>query len=468
MYIPLSRTLDQDFTVVHVAYSAHEEAKLRAAGIDAVINFKQQVALRLARSSLLDYALLERIDDLFITHTDGRFTLSGSIQSDRGFSLLSTEEALLMAQVYYDIWHGILHEHDVNYVMHEPVSLLMNHMCSVLCTARGALYLYQVMTAGPTDALSYLNIAGDNFYCPELVDAYARYVADPALIDGPRCAAFLARFRSSFGVYLGGQIKTSTSLLNLYLRSVRRRARRTLKLGKLDRLVDNIDYWDMQQDGPRERIGNLLQYRKRIEYDQFDPQRTYYYYSLHLEPEAVVLYLADGLYTNQTKLIENIAAQLPVDSVLYVKDHPHDNGYRSVADYVRLKAIPNVKLLAPNLPGKLVMKDAVGVFTINGTAGFEALLLGKQVYTFGRTFYGACPRVNYIHDIRALRAVLYAKRGLCYSDDQALLAFVMAYLVALHIGMVDYFVGRATTYGVDLEQDIATIGRDFAAFAKTY
>jgi hypothetical protein len=468
MYIPLSRTLDQDFKIVHLAYSAHEQAQLRAAGIDDVINFKERVAASLARGSALDYALLERIDALFIAETDGRFTLNGSIQSDRGFALLEREEALLMCQVYYDVWRAILDEHDVRYVMHEPVSLLMNHMCSVLCAQRGALYLYQIMTVSPGGELSYLNVTGDNFGCPELSDGYARCMADPALIDRARCEAFLAKFRSSFGIYLGGQIKTSTSFVNLMLRSLRRRARRLLHSGKLDRLADNIDYWELQQDVPRERIANLRQYRKQIVYDQFDPDCNYYYYSLHLEPEAVVLYLADGLYTNQTKLIENIAAQLPVDSVLYVKDHPHDNGYRSVADYVRLKAIPNVKLLAPTLPGKLVMKDAVGVFTINGTAGFEALLLGKQVYTFGRTFYGACARVNYIHDIRALRALLYARRGLRYQDDMVLMAFVMAYIDALHVGMVDYFVGRAASYGLDLDQNIATIGRDFVAFAKTY
>ena len=82
------------------------------------------------------------------------------------------------------------------------------------------------------------------------------------------------------------------------------------------------------------------------------------------------------IYANQVKLIENIAASLPVGYYLYVKDHPHELAYRKAEDYRRLMQIPNVRLLRKSIPGKLVIRNAVGVFTINGTAGFEGLLLG--------------------------------------------------------------------------------------------
>ncbi|MES3025489.1 MAG: hypothetical protein V4857_28260 [Pseudomonadota bacterium] len=469
MYIPLSRKLAHDFKIVHVAYSGHEQAKLRAAGItDGVINFKHEVAARLALGGGPDPALLERIDALFVAQTEGRFTLNGSIQSDRGFSLLGTDEALVLCQAYYAVWDEILVRHAVDYVMHEPVSLLMNHMCSVLCAKYGALYLFQVMTLGKPGQLSYLNITGDDYVCPEINAAHARYAGAPALIDRARCEQFLDKFRSSFNIFLGDTVKPTTSYLGLYLRSVKHRVKRMLHMSKLDRMTDNIDYWEMTQDAGMQRLDNMRQYKRRISYDAFVPAASYYYYSMHLEPEAVVLYLAGGWYANQTKLIENIAAQLPIGCLLYVKDHPHVIGYRSVADYERLQAVPNVKLLEPTIPGKLVMKDAIGVFTINGTAGFEGVLLNKQVYTFGNTFYGACARVHHVRHIRELRALLYAERAVRHADDDTLMAFVMAYLDSVHEGMVDYFVGRAASYGIDLDRNIDNIARDLVAFSKKF
>ncbi|MES2016806.1 MAG: hypothetical protein V4484_09935 [Pseudomonadota bacterium] len=469
MYIPLSKKLGQDVKIVHVAYSAHEEAMLRAAGISAgIINFKHELALQLARASALDHALLEHIDSLFIAHTAGRFTLNGSLQSDRGFSLLNGDEALLLSQAYYAVWDAIFAEHAVNLVMHEPVSLHLNHMCSMVCAKYGALYLYPVMAMNPSGQLSYLIASGDNFGCPEIQQAYAHFLATPDAIDVARCEQFLTQFRSSFKIFLGDAIKPKNATVRLLLRSLKRRVSRWRRLPQLDRLKDNIDYWDLQQDPAMARLRNLRQYRRRLTYDRFDPSRPYYYYSMHMEPEAVVLYLAAGVYTTQVKLIENIAAQLPVGAVLYVKDHPHVSGYRDVADYLRLQAIPNVRVVDPGIAGKLIMKDAVGVFTINGTAGLEALLLGKQVYAFGNTFYGVCPRVHYLHHVRDLRAVLYANRDQRYADDADLLPFVMAYLTAMHAGLVDYFSGRAPTYGIDLDQNIARIASDLVAFSQAH
>ena len=104
---------------------------------------------------------------------------------------------------------------------------------------------------------------------------------------------------------------------------------------------------------------------------QPSPSDFFYFYPLHLEPESVVLYSGRGMYQNQVKLIQNIAAQLPPGDILYVKDHPHDHGYRSADDYIALNSVPNIKILEHNFPGKSVIKKSKGVFTINGTFVLE-------------------------------------------------------------------------------------------------
>ena len=168
-----------------------------------------------------------------------------------------------------------------------------------------------------------------------------------------------------------------------------------------------------------------------------------------MEPEATVLYWSDGIYKNQVKLIENIAGQLPPNSYLYVKDHPHAECYRNSIDYISIKAIPNVKLLNPKVSGKLIIKFSEGLITLNGTSGFEALLFNKPVFTFGNAFYNSFKRVNYIHNIRDLRKVIYNSRNMNYKDDNDLFHFVGSYLKYSKEGFVEYYIEYPKIFKID-------------------
>ena len=167
------------------------------------------------------------------------------------------------------------------------------------------------------------------------------------------------------------------------------------------------------------------------------------------------------MYQNQVKLIQNIAAQLPPGDILYVKDHPHDFGYRSADDYIALTNVPNIRLLEHNFPGKAVIKSAKGVFTINGTSGFEAVILGKPAFIFGNAFYRNCPGVFQIQHVRNLRELLYSINSNYVADEDGLVKFVASYLDSLSPGVVDYFAGRASSYGVDLDDNVKMIADDF-------
>ena len=178
---------------------------------------------------------------------------------------------------------------------------------------------------------------------------------------------------------------------------------------------------------------------------------SYYFYPLHLEPEAVVNYLADGIYRNQIKLIENIAGQLPVGTYLYVKDHPHDIGYRRVTDYLRLKAVPNVMLIHARESSKSIIQNSIGVITLNGTAGFEAMLLGKKVFTFGKAFYSISPLAIYVHNVRDLKDLLETTCGTINEVDYYLKRFILALIKSSYSGNTDCFYGGKNKYRTDSE-----------------
>lgn len=462
MFAPLSKELERKINVVHLAYSDVERELLKKYQVDGpVVTFKDEIKRLCGLNVDIGQNALDLIDDDIVRNTNGNFNLNGAIQSDRGFSLLSYEECLRLTAVYHHFWSVFLDKYKVDYVMHEPTTLMFNFICGVLCVKRGAKYIYQIMSAGDCSELCYLTMANLDYSSPELEQRYRQYSSGERLVDRERCDVFLNKYREVLGVYLGGSISITTSKTKLALRSLRNRLRKLAFINKYDRIADNIDYWEIAGDTSGQRLRNLMLYSRKIDFDDFEPDLPYYYYPLHLEPEAVVLYNGSGFYTNQVKLIENIAAQLPPGKYLYVKDHPHDFGYRSVHDFSTLKKVPNIRLIRHDVPGKLIVKHSIGVFTITGTAGFEALLMGKQVYIFGKTFYGICPRVNYVHHIRELREILYQNRYKIYFDDDDLYFFVGAYLDTLKEGMVDYFARRATKYQIDLDKNIKNIAEDF-------
>jgi len=109
-------------------------------------------------------------------------------------------------------------------------------------------------------------------------------------------------------------------------------------------------------------------------------------YPMHFHPESSTSILA-GTYLNEYEVIRNIAFNLPQGTKLYVKDHVSAWGYPSLEFYNNLKKLPNVYVLGPNENTKSLIKKSEGVITLTSTVGYEALLLGKKVYLFGKVFY---------------------------------------------------------------------------------
>ncbi len=468
LFVPVSKQIGTRMNILHVAYSDKEEAMLEDAGIRTDYNYEKLLAGHLQQIRSVDRTLLEEIDTLFVENSDRRFNLNGSLQSDRGMSVLSYEESLLLAQAHYKVWKEIFDKWHVDLLIHEPCSLFFNHLAAILCKAQQGIYLTQSATYGKTEELNYINLIHDDYTCPEVEQNELFYLKHSEKMDRESCDAFIRKFRSSYEVFLSNiQPKTNRSLL--WLRSRKRQWMRFLKRNKYDRMLQNVDYWLNLKDSMGDRLRNLRDYKKKgIRFEEPVEGEKYYYYSFHQEPEAVVLYLGDGIYANQVKLIENIAASLPVGCYLYVKDHPHEFAYRCADDYLRLGKVPNIRLIRSAIPGKQLIKNAVGVFTINGTAGFEGVMLRKQVYCFGKSYYSDYEGVNYIHNIRDLRKIVYENQEKIYEDDDRFYAFVNGYLDSLHVGMIDFFMGRAKTYGIDLDLNARRIADDLVRFSEKY
>lgn len=469
LYGSLHEYLKDHFNITHVAYSDEEAEVLKTQfGILNVIVFKNLT--RVNSEIPVGQENLQIIDNLLIEQSNGRFNLNSMLQSNRSSKYIGYENSIQAAGMYYSTWMDIFKDRHIDFFVHEPVSLMMNQMAAAVCKWQGGIYTTHILVQGDKNDYNFLMVDDYNGRPTEINSFNIGLAADSVNSEKKRILNYLEKFRSSYAVFFSAlgngaaNFKLQASLGKAYLKTS---VRKIIKPKKLDAVIDNIELFIEEDDLNQRRFKNFSKY-KSIKYDELNTSLPYYFYPLHLEPEAVVLYWADGLYANQVKLIENIAAQLPPGDFLYVKDHPHLYGYREKADYDRIQSIPNVKLLRPSISGKQIIKDCKGVITLNGTGGFEALLMNKHVITFGSVFYGACKRVRHVANIKDLRKEVYDLQHVTYEDDDELYRFVFAFLMSQKKGFTNFYGAMHKTLKINLQSNGADVAAGLKDFFNNY
>ena len=130
---------------------------------------------------------------------------------------------------------------------------------------------------------------------------------------------------------------------------------------------------------------------------------SFVYFPIHIEMERSLL-LGAPYYINQIEVIKSVAKSLPINFKLYVKEHPGqiNRGWRSKQEYNEIMSIPNVVLLHPNFPKNELYKKCSMVFSIAGTAGFEAACFGKPTITLVDLNYSLLPSVTTLKNFEDL------------------------------------------------------------------
>jgi hypothetical protein len=158
----------------------------------------------------------------------------------------------------------------------------------------------------------------------------------------------------------------------------------------------------------KHRLNNYFEIKKREKFLDNNAikeikDEKFLYFPLQSEPEASIL-VNTPFYSNQLTLIEIIAKAIPINSILYVKEHPLQKIklWRSIGDYKKIIEIPNVKLLHPSMNAQEILKNSQGVISISGATGFEALFYQKPVILFGDDHYDKLSMVTKIQTINDL------------------------------------------------------------------
>jgi hypothetical protein len=465
LYGLLSKKLSSNFHVIHLAYSNKEEDILREVyGISELFNLENEVNKIDTKISITE-ELLKMVDNDIINNTQGRFNFNSTIQYDRTLLKVNNDECLRLGCIYHEFWDSFFLKHRPDYLLHEANAHILSQMASVVSVNYGVKYFTQIQTFGYSK-FEWRFVDASDGRCFNLDYHYESNLV-LSLNDKEHVKNFLTKFRNEFAHILPNiKSQKRKTLFFFTIKLILKEGQKLIGLNreKKERKYTVINHIEQRQEKKSKsafyEIKQKWDYRS-LEYDDFDDKKEFYYYPMHTEPEAVVLYWGDGIYRSQVKLIENIAAQFPAGTYLYVKDHPYGGKNRDVADYYKIKAIQNVKLLHPSVLGRLIIPKSKGVITINGTSGLEALLLNKQVFTFGNIYYNTSKRVKHLLNIRDLRNALYQIYDDIYEDDDEMYRFVNAYLKSSYKGFVAYFSDYPKRFNINEEMNAKLISLAF-------
>lgn len=132
------------------------------------------------------------------------------------------------------------------------------------------------------------------------------------------------------------------------------------------------------------------------------------YYPLTLEPERMMI-MGAPYYTNQISVIENIAKSIPIDHLLYVKEHPAMTalGWRKPSFYQQIIDFTNVRLIHPSVSNDELIQNSSLVITLRGTAGLEAAFYGKPSINFSKySGYSELSSVHVISNLEELSKII--------------------------------------------------------------
>jgi hypothetical protein len=154
----------------------------------------------------------------------------------------------------------------------------------------------------------------------------------------------------------------------------------------------------------------------------------YIYVALHMQPEATTCPIG-GAYVDQELLVQMIAYHLPPGVRIYVKEHPNQKEVmRSPSFYQSMLDLPCVTFVPRQTSTFALMKNALAIATVTGTAAFEGLFREKPALVFGHIHY---QYASGVHRIRSAEDCRKALQEIIVEEKKPSLRDIRLYLKAI-------------------------------------
>lgn len=354
--------------------------------------------------------------DLNILKRYAEFDLNGALLSDFERAQVYGVWGNSVNIQYYDklksallsFFEGIFERQNIHTVLYENVSNAFAHYALFVAQSRGAIYC----GVGGSRLPGRFSITSDPLNDHAVATAFESIQAGNIAVDPDIrkwAADYIRNIETTVPDYMKINGLDQVGLLKKYLRRDRLTKIVSLLKHSFDNRADAFQIgnplWTYVSLFTRNVKRRLKIARLKKIYMPTVRDEKFLLYPMHFHPESSTSILA-GTYLDEYEVIRNIAFSLPEGYRLYVKDHISAWGYPSLEFYKKIKQLPNVRLLAPDEPTKQLIKASCGVITLTSTVGYEALLLKKHVYLFGRVFYEFHKGVKRIENPTILRKLI--------------------------------------------------------------
>ncbi len=138
------------------------------------------------------------------------------------------------------------------------------------------------------------------------------------------------------------------------------------------------------------------------------PSRPFALFALHMQPESSIDVWAP-FCANQMWVIELLARSLPPTHKLLVKIHKSDVANYSLEQLQKMRSLPGVEIVAPFADTRRFLERMDLLFSIQGTIGLEASLLGKPVIVLAESPVRLFPSADPIGPVADLPALVRRK-----------------------------------------------------------
>ena len=134
----------------------------------------------------------------------------------------------------------------------------------------------------------------------------------------------------------------------------------------------------------------------------------YVYFPMNVNEEMNILHYAP-YFTNQIEVIRHIAKSIPIDYLLYVKDHiaAEMRGWNKINYYKEIMEIPNVKLIHPYFDNNILLKNSQLLISVRGTTAYKAVKYSKPSIIFGDQPIEIIPSVFKVNSLLDLPNLIY-------------------------------------------------------------
>lgn len=133
----------------------------------------------------------------------------------------------------------------------------------------------------------------------------------------------------------------------------------------------------------------------------------YIYYALHYQPELTSNPLGGGAYCDQMFSLQILSRSIPKDMYIYVKANPAQlSFFGGIQYYAEIQKIPQVRLMKIECSTYDLMKNALAVASLTGTACWECQFYGVPAILFGYSSKNASPLAYHVRTVKECEAAI--------------------------------------------------------------